>query len=150
MKINKLFLITGLTLSITSFAWSKPLENNQITPVLKAKLSDKILTEAEIMQGVDRSQMLYQYCIQDTASKLKRMYPEVDQSIVIESVNYACEFPEDYFNIYSVLLASSSMKKPMSEKAASVFIEVNYTKAGRNQANAAQREHIYKNLGLLK
>jgi len=146
----KLLLITGIILSLNSLAWSALPENNQISPDLKTQLSDKILTESEIMKGADQTQGLYQYCIQDTVSKLKFMYPNADQAMVIDIVNGACIYPEDRFNLYSILLASASMKKPISEKEAAVFIEQNYLKDGRNKANATQREKIYKNLGLLK
>lgn len=146
----KLLLIIGITLSLNSLAWSALPENNQISPSLKTQLSDKILTESEIMKGADQTQELYQYCIQDTISKLELMYPDADQAMVIDTVNDACIYPEDRFNLYSILLASASMKKLMSEKEAAIFIEQNYLKDGRNKANATQREKIYKNLGLLK
>jgi len=150
MKKTKLLLSTLISLSFIQLAWSVLPENNQIAPSLKAKLSDKILTETEIMQGADQTQMLYQYCILETVSQLKKMYPDADQSTVIDTVNDACIYSEDHFNIYNILLAASSMKKSMSEKQAAVFIEKNYAKEGRDQNNAAQRKDIYKNLGLLK
>ncbi|WP_257227401.1 hypothetical protein [Acinetobacter sp. YH12070] len=102
------------------------------------------------MEGAAQTQGLYQYCIQDTVSKLKLMYPDADQAMTMDTVNNACIYPEDRFNLYSILLAASSMKKPMSEKEAAIFIEQNYLNNGRNQTNATQREKIYKNLGLLK
>ncbi|UUS65713.1 MULTISPECIES: hypothetical protein [unclassified Acinetobacter] len=70
--------------------------------------------------------------------------------MTMDTVNNACIYPEDRFNLYSILLAASSMKKPMSEKEAAIFIEQNYLNNGRNQTNATQREKIYTNLGLLK
>ena len=146
----KILLIIGITLGLNSLAWSALPENNQISPDLKNKLSDKILTESEIMKGADQTQELYQFCIQDTVSKLKLMYPNADQVMVINTVNDVCIYPEDHFNLYSILLASASMKKPMSEKEAAVFIEQNYLKEGRDKNNATQREEIYKKLGLLK
>lgn len=150
MMIHKLLLTIGLTLSLTSLAWSELPENNQISRDLKVQLSNKILTEPEIMQGADQTAELYQYCIQDTVNKLKFMYPDVDQTTVVNTVNDACVYSEDRFNIYNILLASISMKKLMSEKEAVVFIEKNYAKNGRNQTNAAQRGTIYKKLGLLE
>lgn len=117
---------------------------------LKTKLSDKILTEVEILQGADKTQLLYQYCIQDTVSKLKAMYPNVDQQTMISTINDSCIYPEDNFSLYNILLASLSIKKPMSEKQASTFIETSYKKSGRDQINAKQRNIIYKNLGLLE
>jgi hypothetical protein len=149
MKKIKLLLVV-LGLSSVQLAWSALSENNQIAPTLKAKLSDKILTQAEITQGANQTQMLYQYCIQETVEKLKMMYPNVDQNTVINTVNGACVYAEDHFNLYSILLAASSMKKPMSEKQAAIFIEKNYAKDGRDQNNAAQRQDIYKKLGLLE
>lgn len=146
----KLLLTIGITLSLNSLAWSALPKNNQIPSILKNQLSDKKLTESEIIQGADQTEKLYQYCIQDTVSRLKLMYPDVDEATVINTVNNACIYPEDRFNLYSILLAASSMKKPMSEKEAAIFIEQNYIKDGRNQANATQREKIYKNLGLLR
>ncbi|ENX38375.1 hypothetical protein [Acinetobacter sp. NIPH 2100] len=146
----KLLLVAVLGLSVVQLAWSALPENNQIASTLKAKLSDKILTQAEITQGANQTQMLYQYCIQDTVEKLKMMYPDVDQNTVINTVNGSCVYSEDHFNLYSVLLAASSMQKPMSEKQAAVFIEKNYAKDGRDQNNAAQRKNIYKKLGLLE
>ncbi|WP_228157206.1 hypothetical protein [Acinetobacter sp. CFCC 11171] len=146
----KLLIIIGITLSFNSLAWSALPENNQISSILKNQLSDKILTESEIMEGAAQTQGLYQYCIQDTVSKLKLMYPDADQAMTMDTVNNACIYPEDRFNLYSILLAASSMKKPMSEKEAAIFIEQNYHNNGRNQTNATQREKIYTNLGLLK
>ncbi|ENX39995.1 hypothetical protein [Acinetobacter courvalinii] len=147
---TKLLLIIFLGLSIVQLVWSALPENNQIAPILKAELSDKILTQAEITQGANQTQMLYQYCIQETVEKLKMMYPDVDQNTIINTVNSSCVYSEDHFNLYSILLAASSMKKPMSEKQAAVFIEKNYAKDGRDQNNAAQRKDIYKKLGLLE
>jgi hypothetical protein len=146
----RLLIIISITLSLNSLAWSALPENNQISPVLKTKLSDKILTESEIMKGADESQILYKHCIIDTVSKLKLMYPDTDQAMIIDIVNSVCMYPEDLFNLYSILLASASMKKAMSEKEAAVFIEQSYLKDGRNKANATQRDQIYTNLGLLK
>ncbi|UUS65716.1 MULTISPECIES: hypothetical protein [unclassified Acinetobacter] len=77
----KLLIIIGITLSFNSLAWSALPENNQISSILKNQLSDKILTESEIMEGAAQTQGLYQYCIQDTVSKLKLMYPDADQAI---------------------------------------------------------------------
>ncbi len=146
----KLLLTIGFVLSFNSLAWSASPENNEISPNLKTQLSDKKLTESEIMQGADQTQELYKYCIQDTVSKLKLMYPDVDQATVVDTVNDACVYSEDRFNLYSILLASFSMNKPISENEAARFLEQNYLKNGRNQANATQREKIYTNLGLLK
>ncbi|TCM71052.1 hypothetical protein EC844_101333 [Acinetobacter calcoaceticus] len=147
---NKLLLSAFISLSVMQSAWSALPETHQIDPSVKAKLSDKILTDAEIMQGADQTQTLYQYCIQETVSKLKTMYPDIDAKTVTDTVNDACVYSEDRFNVYSILLGASNMKKPMSEKQAAVFIEKTYAKEGRDQSNAAQRADIYKNLGLLK
>lgn len=150
LLLKSMFDNNEIPQSINSLAWSALPENNQISPSLKIQLSDIILTEREIMKGADQTQELYQYCIQDTVSKLKLMYPDADQAMVIDTVNDACVYSEDRFNLYNILLASSSMKKPISEKEAAIFIEQNYLKDGRNKTNANQREKIYKSLGLLK
>lgn len=149
--MKKLFLFSLLSLCLTQMTIaSTSSENNQLEPQLKAKLSDKVFTETEIMQGADNTQVLYFYCIQDTAEKLTTMYPDVDQKTLIDTVNTSCIYPEDRFNLYSILLASSSMKKPISEKQAATFLEKDYAKDGRDQTNAEQRAKIYKGLGLLK
>lgn len=102
------------------------------------------------MEDADLTQGRYQYCIQNTVTKLKLMNPDADQAMVIDSVNDVCIYPEDRFNLYSILFASASMKKPMSKKQAAIFTEQNYLKDGRNKTNANQRVKVYSSLGLLK
>lgn len=124
--------------------------NEKFDPTAKAELTDKILTENEIYQGADASQRTYYFCITDTAMKMKYMYPETAQDDLIKIVNSSCEYSEDRFKLYSILLAASSMKKPMSEKQAAVFIENNYKQQGRTQNNHEQRIKIYQGLGLMQ
>lgn len=124
--------------------------NEQFDPTVKAELKNKILTENEIYQGADTSQKAYYFCITDTAMKMKYMYPETEQDELIKIINSSCEYSEDRFNLYSILLAASSMKKPMSEKQAAVFIENNYKQHGRTQINQKQRIKIYQDIGLMQ
>lgn len=148
---NKRFLLGLLSLCLAQPVLAETLsENNQVTPQLKSALTDHVLSEVEIMQGADHTQVLYRHCINETVTKLKTMYPDIDQKTVIDTVNASCVYPEDRFNLYSILLAAANMKKPMSEQQAVVFLENDYKKIGRDQANHEQRIQIYKNIGLIK
>ena len=54
---NKRLLAGLLSLCLAQTALATELsENNKVMPQLKAALTDKILTEAEIMQGADQTQ----------------------------------------------------------------------------------------------
>jgi len=151
MTKTKICLSSLLCLCFTQNLMAAELsKNHQLAPKLKAQLSDKVLTDIEIMQGADQTHSLYGYCIQETTAKLKAMYPEADQQTVVSTIDQSCIYPEDRFNIYSILIAASGMKKPMSEKQAAVFLENDYEKTGRDQVNHKQRTHIYKTLGILK
>ncbi|EPR85124.1 hypothetical protein L289_0581 [Acinetobacter gerneri DSM 14967 = CIP 107464 = MTCC 9824] len=70
--------------------------------------------------------------------------------MLINITNATCENPEDLFNVYNILLASSSMNKPMSEKQASVFIENAYKKNGREKTNEAVRAKVLKDLRIIE
>ncbi len=147
MIIPLLFLFGLFTAQATL---AMPEVRDQLSPELRASLSDKTLTEKEIYQGADNTQILYFICIKETQMKITTMYPEIKQDQLIEVINRSCEYSEDNFNIYSILLAASSMKKPMSEKQAAVFLEKNYKKHGRSESNHAQIIEIFKNLALIK
>ena len=148
---NKRLLAGLLSLCLAQTALATELsENNKVMPQLKAALTDKILTEAEIMQGADQTQLLYRHCIDETVGKLKAMYPDSDAKTLIDTVNQSCIYSQDRFNPYSSLLAAASMKNPMSEKQAVVLLENDYKKIGRDQASHEQRIQIFKNVGLIK
>lgn len=123
---------------------------NELTPQAKAKISDKVLSKDEIMQGAERTQNLYIFCLSQTAEKLKMMYPDAKKEIIYDTLSTACEYPEDIFSIYNILLAASSMNKPMSEKQASVFLEDSYKKQGREKSNGELRNEILKSLKIIE
>ncbi|EPF70437.1 hypothetical protein [Acinetobacter rudis] len=147
--IKKILFCASFSLMIIQSAWAD--NNHQLEARVKEKLGTKVLTEKEVYAGADQTNLLYAHCIGETAAKLKTMYPDIKQQIVIQTVNEACEYPEDRYGIYSILLASTiAMKKPLSERQAAVYLEKEYEKIGRDQANAEQREAIYKKLGIMK
>ncbi|ENV32329.1 hypothetical protein [Acinetobacter gerneri] len=125
-------------------------QRNNLSPQLKASLSDKILSKDEIMQGADRSQNIYFTCLSETSESIKKQFPNANKDMLINITNATCENPEDLFNVYNILLASSSMNKPMSEKQASVFIENAYKKNGREKTNEAVRAKVLKDLRIIE
>lgn len=145
---NKFLIAFVALLGISSITFAEQLPDPVIQKV-KADLSDKILTKEEINKGTENTQLLYFSCLIDTAKKLKMMYPDSTKQTITNTVNHACEYSEDKYNTYSVLLAASTMNKPMSEKQAFVFIEKNYNEKGRAAANADQRTKILKYLKIV-
>lgn len=79
------------------------------------------------------------------------MYPDIDQTTVIQTINETCEYSEDRYSIYNILLASTiAMKKPLSEKQAAAYLEKNYAKEGREKSHAEQRKDIYQKIGVIQ
>lgn len=147
--IKKILLCGCLSFSILQNTWADI--NHQLEPEVKANLSTKVLTEEEVYEGADQTGLAYIYCIAETASKLKSMYPEYDQDTIVKTVNEVCIYAEDRYSIYNILLASTiAMKKPLSEKQAAAYLEKNYAEMGREKAQAEQRKDIYQKVGLIK
>lgn len=143
------FIVGFMSIFLMQALWAKTPVNEYFNPEVKAKLTDKILTEKEISQVAENTRLIYFYCITDTANKMKMMIPGSTKNELIEIINSSCEYPEDRFHLYNILLAAASMKKPMSEKQAAVFLENAYNAQGRTKANQEDRHKIFKVLGLM-
>ncbi|ENU31815.1 hypothetical protein F991_00300 [Acinetobacter sp. CIP-A165] len=145
LKVFSTFII----LSFCSPLWAKNENIPHQQSMIHERLSDTILSEQEILNGADNSQILYASCLIDTAQKLKNMYPDVAQDILVKTLIEACAYPEDLFSVYNILLASIKMKKPMSERQAYQYIEKAYKEKGRDQTNADFRNVLLKNLKII-
>lgn len=146
--IKKILLCSFFSISTLPNAWADA--NHELGANVKADLANNILTEKEVYEGADLSSLLYEHCIGETTAKLKTMYPNIDQKQLIRTLNESCEYSEDRYGIYNILLASMIvMKKPLSEQQAAMILEKEYLKIGRDKANAKQRKDIYKRLGII-
>ena len=144
---TKLFAVSCLALSQT--VWTGLPLTNHITPQAKAELSDKVLTKDEVMQGADKTQNLYFSCLTETAQNLKNEFPNMDSEILASTLTATCEYPEDLFSIYNILISASSKNMTMSEKQAGVYLEQAYKNKGREEANKVIRGRIYNFLQIL-
>lgn len=142
MKLKTLlFAVSCFTLSQTASA-GLPLTNH-ITAQAKAELTDKVLSKDEIMQGADRTERLYFSCLTETAQTLNTSFENMDKEILADTVTATCEYPEDLFSIYNILISAAAQNNLMSEKQASVYLEKAYKSQGREKANQTIRIKIY-------
>lgn len=146
--MKKLLVAICFLLSQQAFAFD--FQSNQLNPQVKAQLSDKPLTNEEVFQGAKKTEILYTSCLTETSDSIKKMFANADPTVVYQTVSGACEYPEDLFMIYNILLVSSQMHQPMSEKQAGEIIDKNYQKDGREKGNSELRTEIMKSLNILK
>lgn len=149
--MNKLFLglLILLSFQLSTIANATQENDKTVNPELKKNLTNKVLTAEEIEFGAKKSGYLYLYCISSTAEKLKSMYSDSSESLVLSTINDSCHYPEDLYGIYNIVLAHQSMNKKVSEQDALVYLEKTYKAKGREESNKEQRLKIFKALKLV-
>ena len=143
MKRRHIFLILCTFFSMQPALSALP-DLSEITPQAKARLTDKILSHEEINQGADETQNTYIDCLSQTTENLKAHFPHATQEALIGIIGSNCSSPEDLFNIYNILLASSKSDQPMSEIQAAGYLDNSYKTVGRENSNSAIRLKILK------
>lgn len=135
---------------ISTFSFAGPSQSDQINPMLKAQLSEKISSQSEIYQKAEWTGNMYVLCISETAKAIQNNFSTYQSDMLFNIVNMTCQDTEDWFGIYNILLASYSMQKPISEQAAAVYLEKSYKSIGRSATNLEQRNKFYKAIGIIK
>jgi hypothetical protein len=146
--MNKLLLSLLILCSFQLSTMANAAEENDktVNAELKKTLTNKVLTAKEIESRAEKSGYLYLYCISNTAEKLKSMYPDSSESLVLSTINDSCQYPEDLYSIYNIVLAHQNMNKKVSEQDALSYLEKAYKAKGRDETNKEQRLKLFKAL----
>ncbi|MFB2539669.1 MULTISPECIES: hypothetical protein [unclassified Acinetobacter] len=149
--MRKLLLILTLCVAYQSaFAEDVIAFDAKTDPVvqkLKHEFENKPLGAKVNQRNAVLSDTFYHRCLSETLATLKKDFPsdkpEVHQTIVFDT----CEYTEDIYNTYNVLLAADNMKKKMSEQEAYQHVIDSYIKnGGRSKTNAKMRDEIWQKI----